>query len=461
MNIVFFLSLLTISFGHFHFEIEPIDLTTTNLDVRNLTFDNLKDHFKNRSSGTFKSYYWEMSGWFNSSSPKMILYICGEGPCKFPSEKTLPVMAAEKVKAGVVALEHRFYGKSQPTADWSLKSLKLLTFQQGLADIAYFIETKNKEFMNEYGKVAKWVVIGGSYAGAMSAWFRYKYPHLAIGSISSSGVVNAIDEFSGYEKQVVEDIKKCEFNDSVKLLRNQQEYVDEMLYGSKQDELDGFLKDLGAEGMTRIDFPYYFADIPVTWIQKGKRNELCNILAEFKNNGTDVRNQTKEMAREARKLGHTPDSYRMDKLRNETIDHESNSRQWYYQVCTTFGWFQIPCEGDPIRSDHMNKTYWEVYCKEMFLGAKLYPNVNNTNLMMSGLGIENFASNTFFTQGSEDGWKNAGLLGNYSNDRITVREMICETCAHCSDLKSTEERKDPAIKEVRDEEIETIARWLS
>jgi hypothetical protein len=36
------------------------------------------------------------------------------------------------------------------------------------------------------------ITIGGSYPGALSAWFRYKYPHLTIGAIASSAVIQAI-----------------------------------------------------------------------------------------------------------------------------------------------------------------------------------------------------------------------------------------------------------------------------
>ena len=47
-----------------------------------------------------------------------------------------------------------------------------------------------------------WITIGGSYPGAMSAWFRFKYPHLTVGSIASSAVVNAIEDFKMFDEQI-------------------------------------------------------------------------------------------------------------------------------------------------------------------------------------------------------------------------------------------------------------------
>jgi hypothetical protein len=43
------------------------------------------------------------------------------------------------------------------------------------------------------------VVIGGSYPGALSAWFREKYPHLAVASWASSGVVQPIVDFTQFD----------------------------------------------------------------------------------------------------------------------------------------------------------------------------------------------------------------------------------------------------------------------
>ena len=91
-------------------------------------------------------------------------------------------MVGSQYNAQFLVLEHRFYGDSQPFDDWSLDNLAYLNSEQGLADLAYFISnmnTNNVEVM----------VVGGSYPGALSAWFRSRYPHLAVGSWASSAVV--------------------------------------------------------------------------------------------------------------------------------------------------------------------------------------------------------------------------------------------------------------------------------
>jgi hypothetical protein len=66
-----------------------------------------------------------------------------------------------------------------------------------MADLAYFLGTINKDTPDR-----EIVVIGGSYPGALSAWFKSRYPHLAIASWSSSGVVQPIVDFTQFDNQV-------------------------------------------------------------------------------------------------------------------------------------------------------------------------------------------------------------------------------------------------------------------
>jgi hypothetical protein len=101
-------------------------------------------------------------------------------------------------------LEHRFYGMSQPFTDgrggWSTENLKLLNTSQAMWDINKFVDAMK-------GPNQKAVLIGGSYPGALVAWYQNKFSNVdAIWS--SSGVVAATEDFTGMDKVVVEATKK-------------------------------------------------------------------------------------------------------------------------------------------------------------------------------------------------------------------------------------------------------------
>jgi len=67
-------------------------------------------------------------------------------------------------------------------------------------------------------------VIGGSYPGALSAWFREKYPHLAVGSWSSSGVVQPIVDFWKFDEQTYQaTVKSGDY--CPKMIQDSMKYV--------------------------------------------------------------------------------------------------------------------------------------------------------------------------------------------------------------------------------------------
>jgi len=67
-----------------------------------------------------------------------------------------------------------------------------LNSEQALSDLAYFIQRMKDTGAYGITEKSPFITVGGSYPGALSAWFRAKYPHLTIGSIASSAVVEAI-----------------------------------------------------------------------------------------------------------------------------------------------------------------------------------------------------------------------------------------------------------------------------
>lgn len=109
------------------------------------------------------------------------------------------VELAANHSALVIALEHRFYGASAPTADMSVDNLGYLSSHQAIADIARFL---NEFVPANYPNVTAVITFGGSYPGALSAWVRLRLPHLVWGAFSTSSPVEAIADFTGYNDVV-------------------------------------------------------------------------------------------------------------------------------------------------------------------------------------------------------------------------------------------------------------------
>lgn len=79
----------------------------------------------------------------------------------------------------------------------------MLTVQQDIAD---FINWYKKEKLPHDSSEWKFLIIGGSYPGALSSWFRTSHPELVEAAWSSSGVVNAILKFPEFDEAVAEAI---------------------------------------------------------------------------------------------------------------------------------------------------------------------------------------------------------------------------------------------------------------
>lgn len=159
------------------------------------TFDNMVDHFNFQDDRTYSQRYWVNDKYFTDPSGPNLIYLCGEYTCSIREDRLYPFMVGAAHGARLLVLEHRFYGDSQPFDNWSLESLQFLSSEQAMADIAFFLGS-----MNEDLEQRQTIVVGGSYPGALSAWFRAKYPHMAIASWASSAVVQPIVDFWQYDE---------------------------------------------------------------------------------------------------------------------------------------------------------------------------------------------------------------------------------------------------------------------
>ena len=79
--------------------------------------------------------------------------------------------------AQTIVLEHRYYGESNPFNDLSVASLEYHTIQQAIDDLVYFAQ--NVQLPMPGGDQvtpdqAPWILVGGSYAGALTSFTMVK-----------------------------------------------------------------------------------------------------------------------------------------------------------------------------------------------------------------------------------------------------------------------------------------------
>lgn len=142
------------------------------------------DHSGLLPGQTFDQRYWVDSEYASSAPDAPVIYhICGEGDVDnayFLHDNA--IAWAQALGAHLVYLEHRYYGKSQPFADLSSDHMKYLTLDNELEDLVRF----QKWISANQGWTGKWITVGGSYSGTISALYRFKHPDLIVGALASS-----------------------------------------------------------------------------------------------------------------------------------------------------------------------------------------------------------------------------------------------------------------------------------
>ena len=380
---------------------------------------------------TFKQRYFVDSSFAKDTNAPVILYLCGESECEGPTHVPLINDMAEKYGAYRVALEHRYYGKSLPFTLLTLENLRYLSMDQAIEDLAYF----QKFLQQKLHLSGKWIVVGGSYAGELSAFYRLKHPELVEASIASSGPVFAKADFFEYDQHIAKVVTPTCLNTiqtivkdiETRLLTPTTEFEVKNIFGARM------LK-------SNIDFMYVVADMAASAIQYGLKEQFCSqitsappgipALRVYASVGNYILNQLHS--------GVLIDSFQgMEEMDTSTTVGASGMRQWMYQSCTEFGFYQIaninPAES--ARSQKITLQYHEEACKKLFGIATSVDTAKTNRNFFDNLSSPH-TTQIFFTNGSVDPWsklsideKSATASANPNLSFLTI-----EGGSHCSDL---------------------------
>ena len=271
------------------------------------------------------------------------------------NENVTYLTIAKALNADVYMVEHRYYGYSRPTPDQSTENLKYLSSEQALADLAVFINSINnaQSYQNP-----KWVTFGGSYSGALSAWFRELYPNITVGAVGSSGPVLAKVDFFEY-LQVVENSLRTYSNDCANNVGIAFDDIQHRLTTTEgRNQLNDIFKPshpFNGSSPAVKDVQTFVASLIGSYqgaVQYSGDNtpaasgmgikEICAIMLD--NSNTPIQN-----VRKAYELMNGGANVSVDNYYNDDVEFYKNTsfdinlsagRSWVWQTCTEFGYFQ-------------------------------------------------------------------------------------------------------------------------
>ncbi|GLV45531.1 uncharacterized protein CBL_02551 [Carabus blaptoides fortunei] len=430
---------------------------------------------------TWKQRYYTNDSFYvaNAGGP-VFLMIGGEGEAtaKWMIEGAW-IDYAQRFGALCFQLEHRFYGKSMPRDDLSTKNLQYLSSQQALADLATFIQAMNDKYTLDTS--TKWIVFGGSYPGSLAAWMRMKYPHLVHGAMSASGPLLAQTDFKDYYKVVDEALRT--YSD---------ECLNQVQQGTKQ--IDILLRHM--VGQRSVNKKFRLCDPIEKSIEN--TNDVSNFYEALASNfaGVVQYNKDNRKGKSAKgsnitidtlcdimtddKLGSSLDrlaninsllldtyeqkclDYKYDKMINELRNVSTageGARQWTYQTCTEFGFFQTSSYLPQVFGNSFPVEFFAQMCVDIF-GPKfnmeyLDKATQRTNTMYGGLDIE--VDNVVFVHGSIDPWHALGITKTRDNKAPAI---YIEGTAHCANMYPKSEKDLPQLQAAREQIADLIDSWI-
>ncbi|XP_017010622.3 putative serine protease K12H4.7 [Drosophila takahashii] len=460
---------------------EPSKMPTLqrSLDSKDLWFEQKLDHFKSSDTRTWQQRYFVNADYYrNDSSAPVFLMIGGEGEAsaKWMREGAW-VHYAEHFGALCLQLEHRFYGKSHPTADLSTENLHYLTSEQALEDLASFVTAMKVKFQLADGQ--KWIAFGGSYPGSLAAWAREKYPDLIFGSISSSGPLLAEVDFKEYFEVVKASLAayKPECVEAVTRSFAQVEILLKHMIGQRSlDEKFKTCTPIKDSIENDLDMASFFENLAGNFagvVQYNKDNsphatvtidDLCDVMLNTTAGPPVTRlGLVNDMLLKEANTSCLDYKYEKMVADMKNISWESDaakgSRQWTYQTCHEFGFYQTSENQADTFGNRFGIDYFIRQCMDVFsknMDAKFL------DLVVSGTNdnygaLKPKTTNVLYVHGSIDPWHALGLVKSSDPKLPTI---YIEGTAHCANMYEPAKTDPPQLVTARNKITKFLAKLL-
>ncbi|XP_049917876.1 thymus-specific serine protease [Epinephelus moara] len=436
------------------------------------------DHFKRKDVSTFpQKFFVNEAHWQRPDGP-VFLFIGGEGPIyEFDVLAGHHVDMAEENGALLLALEHRFYGDSINPDGLKTENLADLSSQQALADLAVFHQYISQSFNLSHRNT--WISFGGSYSGSLSAWFRGKFPHLVYGAVASSAPVMAKLDFSAYSDSVGLSLMNEAVGGSEKCLAGVREAFAAaealMSWNASRVARDFGCCQIPKDLDDQIELMQNLADIILGTVQYNEEGVLMSIdeICAVMTNKSEACEEEVEAYNRLVKLSQiyhsTSEEPCLDISHEKTVKNLMDTsvhsgrraeRQWTYQTCTEFGFYQT-CEDATCPFSGMVTLQSQTELCPILFGISQHSLPGRIAFTNNYYGGDNAHTHrVLFVNGGVDPWRKLSVVQDRTEEGDEAQTIFIKDTAHCADMMSGRVTDRSSLKKARQEIEKHVVGWL-
>jgi len=447
--------------------------TTKKFTPQELIFTQRLDHYNHQDDRTWSQRYWVEEAYWSGAAAggPIFLQLGGEGGenSRIVTSMQMSVYA-QTHRALQVGIEHRYYGKSQPRPDLSTDNLQWLSSEQALADAAELILAVRDKYKAYNSPI---ITFGCSYSGALAAFFRLKYPHVTMGSVASSAPVEAVLDFYDYLDTVDKSLSyfvgpQCDAVIAQATQTIQQKLQSEsgtremaqkfrvcgQLNGKK--DVSTFMQNLMGNWQGQVQYNLEGPSYNVSY--------QCNTLTSLVNRGMSALDAYAQVSNTFIDGQCLDCSYHNMVVEGQSTNPAAGAmRQWTYQTCTEFGYFQTTDGGDDAQpfGNLVPVQYWIDYCTDVY-GKDFKPatKVDQTNQHYGGRYLPTTTPNNIvFVNGNIDPWHTLSIYEPIPNSPIQT--VFVQGTAHCADVSLTGARAPPQLAKAQQQISNIIGQWIA
>jgi len=420
-----------------------------------------RDHFNPLENNTFQIRYYEESAFFRSGGP-IFIFVGGESVANAIWLQTGHMFdMARQYGAHMFHTEHRYYGYSHPVPDARIENLQWLTVDQAIEDLVEFV----RHVKNRYPELkdAKVLLTGGSYAANMVAWARQKYPLVFAGAWASSGPVLAKVDFFEYKEKMNDAYLSVGGPQCHSKLEKAFQDMEMLIGQGNVSRLESaFNLCFPLDMKNQLDVWNFFSSLsnvlagPVQYQTGGQIETVCY----FVDQGQDAIDGLAAYVSYVYQGGCLATNYDnfVAYFAQEDLNIGGQYRQWLYQTCNEFGYFQSSGSPNQIFGNSFPINLNIAQCKDIFdtrfNNNTVHANIDKVNDRYGGLYPR--ATNVIYTNGDLDPWS-ALSLEEAAGEGVHV-EWIPGS-AHCGDIYSNAPTDTPQMRAVRDKITQLFGEW--